>query len=75
MYRVRILLSYLLLFSVTYLHVTVRDAALETSLWKISAGFWPIFYRDIGNWLAGWLAVGNWLRAAGEKKNLLKSPV
>ena len=47
---------------------TVRDVALETSLWKIRAGFGPSFQRDIGNWLAGWLPVRNWLHAAGERK-------
>jgi len=32
---------------------TVRVFALETSLWKHSAGFEPSFLVDIGNWLAG----------------------
>ena len=32
---------------------TVRLWLLETSLWKLSAGFRPSFLVDIGNWLAG----------------------
>ena len=32
---------------------TVRYGLLETSLWKLSTGFWPSFSEDIGNWLAG----------------------
>ena len=32
---------------------TVSNRVLETSLWKLSAGFRPSFLADIGNWLAG----------------------
>ena len=36
-----------------YHYHTVRLWLLETSLWKLSAGFRPSFLVDIGNWLAG----------------------
>ena len=46
---------------------TVRVLALETSLWKLSAGFEPSFLVDIGNWLAGQgPSVSNTAGAAGE---------
>ncbi len=32
---------------------TVKLWVLETSLWKLSAGFGPSFLADIRNWLAG----------------------
>ena len=42
------------IFVVYYTHCsTVRSFALETSLWKLSAGLGPSFLRDVRNRLAG----------------------
>jgi len=42
---------------------------------NLSAVDFGPFSKEIGNWLAGWLAVGNWLCAAGEKKISRPAPI